>query len=68
MQPAGDPRYWRKGQRRAWRGTPRGRRATHRVETTYGRGQQRRDWLAMWAAVMADPAPFSPRTQYREAP
>jgi hypothetical protein len=63
MQPAGKTRVRHRDQRRAWRGTPAGRRATHQVRTTYGRGQERRDWEAQWAAVAASPAPFSPRTQ-----
>jgi hypothetical protein len=53
MQPAGRTRVRRRDQRRAWRGTPGGRRATHRTETAYGRGQERRDWLARWAAAQA---------------
>jgi hypothetical protein len=33
-------RYWRKNRRKAWRGIPAGRRATHAIETTYGRHQK----------------------------
>lgn len=33
MRPYGDPRVWRKAQRRADRGIPTGRRATHPVKT-----------------------------------
>jgi hypothetical protein len=41
MRPLG-VRYWRKGRRKEWRGTPTGRRATHAVETTWGRHQEAR--------------------------
>jgi hypothetical protein len=50
-------RISRREQRRAWRGTPAGRRATRKVETTYGRKQRERDRLAAWqAAIDADKA------------
>ena len=51
MTPYGDPRVRRKSQRRAWRGTPTGRRATHQVITAYGRHQKPAAWLALWAGV-----------------
>ncbi len=44
-------RVRRREQRRAWRGTPTGRRATHEVKTTYGRKQRERDRLAAWQAA-----------------
>lgn len=44
-------RVLRRERRRAWRGTPTGRRATRKVETTYGRKQKARDWLAAWNAA-----------------
>lgn len=46
----------RRERRRAWRGTPTGRRATHEVETTYGRRQKERDRLALFAAIAATAA------------
>jgi hypothetical protein len=50
MRPHDDgPR--RKAARQARKGVPTGRRATHPVITTYGRGQARRDHLARWAAA-----------------
>jgi hypothetical protein len=49
MQPYGQgPR--RKDLRRTRRGIKTGRRATHPVETAYGRGQERRDHELRWAA------------------
>jgi hypothetical protein len=45
-------RVLRREQRRAWRGTPTGRRATHEVKTAYGRKQKARDWLAAWQAAI----------------
>ena len=53
MTPAEQTRYWRKGLRRAMRGTPTGRRVTHEVLTTYGRHQKERDRLATWQWVTA---------------
>jgi hypothetical protein len=44
-------RVLRRERRRAWRGIPAGRRATHKTETTYGRKQKARDWLAAWNAA-----------------
>lgn len=46
-------RVLRRERRRAWRGTPTGRRATRKVETTYGRKQKARDWLAAWNEAKA---------------
>jgi len=46
-------RVLRREARRAWRGTPTGRRATHEVQTTYGRKQKERDRLALFAALTA---------------
>ena len=46
-------RVLRRERRRARRGTPTGRRATHEVETTYGRKQKERDRLALFAAITA---------------
>ena len=56
MSPAERTRYWRKGLRKAMRGTPAGRRTTHAVETTYGRRQKERDWLATrrWVTAQAE--------------
>jgi hypothetical protein len=39
-------RVLRRERRHAWRGSPTGRRSTRKVETTYGRKQKARDWLA----------------------
>lgn len=50
MQPEGT-RVRRKDRRKAWRGLPRGRRATHQAETAYGRQQRERDRLAAWQAA-----------------
>ena len=52
-------RVLRRERRKAWRGTPTGRRATHEVRTTYGAGQRRRDWEAIWAEVRAQAAASS---------
>lgn len=41
----------RRGLRRASRGISSGRRATHQVQTTYGRHQRQRDWEARWALI-----------------
>jgi len=46
-------RVLRRERRRAWRGAPAGRRATHEVRTTYGRKQKARDWLAAQQAAIA---------------
>jgi hypothetical protein len=46
-------RILRRERRRAWRGTPTGRRSTREVKTTYGRKQKARDWLAARQAVIA---------------
>ena len=48
MSPEGT-RVWRKTRRKALRGVPTGRRTTHTVRTTYGRGQE----LAAWHALIA---------------
>jgi hypothetical protein len=54
MTPADSTRVWRRSQRRAWRGTPTGRRATRKVQTTYSRHQRQAAWLAQWASVRYD--------------
>lgn len=54
MTPHGNPGVRRRNQRRAWRGTRRGRRSTHLVQTTYGRGQERAAWLASWSGIRYD--------------
>jgi hypothetical protein len=41
----------RRGLRRASRGLSRGRRATHRVETAYGRHQRQQEHNAYWAVL-----------------
>jgi hypothetical protein len=51
-----DTRVLRRERRKAWRGTPTGRRATHEVKTTYGAGQRRRDREARWAELRAQAA------------
>jgi len=43
----------RRERRRAWKGTPTGRRATRIVHTTYGRHQKAREWDALIAVVFA---------------
>jgi len=48
-----DTRDWRKGRRRALRGVPAGRRATHTVETAYGHRQKERDRRAAWLWLAA---------------
>lgn len=53
MTPAEPTRVWRKTRRRALRGVPTGRRATHEVVAAYGRHQKERDWLATWLWVTA---------------
>jgi hypothetical protein len=52
MQPIG-VRVTRRGRRRAWKGHPAGRRATHTVQTTYGKHQRNRPWQGRPAAVAA---------------
>ncbi|HLK77213.1 MAG TPA: hypothetical protein VKU77_26625 [Streptosporangiaceae bacterium] len=54
MTPADPRRYRRRNFRRALRGVPTGRRATHRVETEYGRRQKARDRAAEFSARCAD--------------
>lgn len=54
MTPYGNPGVRRRNRRQAWRGTPTGRRPTHKTVTTYGRGQERAAWLASWAGVRHD--------------
>jgi hypothetical protein len=49
MTPAEPTRVWRKTRRRALRGVPTGRRATHAVETTYGHRQRERDRAAAFS-------------------
>lgn len=49
----GRTRILRREHRRAWRGIPTGRRATHKVKTAYGRKQKQRDWLAQRDAAVA---------------
>ena len=49
MTPEGT-RVLRRERRKAWRGIPRGRRPSHLVKTTFGRGQERAARLASWAA------------------
>ena len=44
-------RVLRRERRKAWRGTPTGRRTTRTVKTTYGRKQRERDRLAAWQAA-----------------
>jgi hypothetical protein len=46
-----DTRVWRKAARRTRRGTWGGRRSTHLVETTYGRGQRDAEWRTQWALI-----------------
>ena len=53
MTPAEPARYWRKTRRRALRGVPAGRRATHAVETTYGHRQRERDRRLAWQIATA---------------
>lgn len=48
-----DGKPTRRGMRRAMRGTPTGRRATHRAQTTYGRHQRDADHRARWALNLA---------------
>jgi hypothetical protein len=52
MRPSGT-RTWRKGLRKASRGIPTGRRATHAVETAYGQQQKARDRAAEFSAWCA---------------
>jgi hypothetical protein len=46
-------RDWRKNRRKAWRGNPTGRRATHAVKTAYGRHQKARAWAAAFSEQCA---------------
>jgi hypothetical protein len=46
-------RFLRRERRKAWRGIPGGRKATHQVETTYGRKQRERDRQAAFMAACA---------------
>jgi hypothetical protein len=41
-------------QRHAWRGYKRGRRLSHQVRTTYGRGQELADRIAWFSASCAE--------------
>jgi hypothetical protein len=54
MTPAEPTRCWRKPLRR--KGIPAGRRATHKVQTTYGQQQKARDqWLTwLWLTARAE--------------
>jgi hypothetical protein len=60
MTPADPTRCWRKTRRRALRRVPAGRRTTHKVQTTYGQQQRKRDrqltwlWLTARAEMEAD--------------
>lgn len=56
-------RVLRRERRRAWRGTATGRRATHTVETAYGRKQKARDRVALFAAVAATAAEQDHKTK-----
>lgn len=47
-------RIWRKHTRRAARGVPTVRRATHPIQATYGHQQRDRDWRAAWAVMRAE--------------
>jgi hypothetical protein len=51
MPPNGKP--IRRGQRRAWRGLPRGRHATRVVETTCGRHQRQCEHETQMSALIA---------------
>jgi hypothetical protein len=53
MAPSERTRCWRKTRRKALRGVPTGRRATHAVETTYGHRQQERDRRLAWQIATA---------------
>ncbi len=56
MTPAEPTRVWRRTRRKALRGIPTGRRATHVTEAAYGRHQKERDWLAtrLWVTAQAE--------------
>ena len=56
MTPAEPTRVWRRTRRKAMRRVPTGRKATHAVETAYGRHQKQRDWLAvrLWVTARAE--------------
>ena len=49
-----DSRVWRKAARKALRGVPTGRRATHQVVTRNGRHQRQRDHEAIMSAFFAE--------------
>jgi hypothetical protein len=53
VRPAESTRVLRRERKRAWKHTPTGRRATHAVQTTYGRHQRDRDWRESFAAAVA---------------
>jgi hypothetical protein len=46
-------RVLRREQRHAWRGISGGRRSTHRVVTTYGRGQELAAHFERWRGITA---------------
>jgi hypothetical protein len=46
-------RVLRREQRHAWRGISRGRRSTHKVVTTYGRGQELAAHIERWRGLSA---------------
>ena len=56
MTPAESTRVWHKTARKALRGIPTGRRATHVADAAYGRRQKTRDWLATqrWVTAQAE--------------
>jgi hypothetical protein len=54
MTPYDNPGIRRRSRRRAWRGTPTGRRATRKVITTYGRHQRQAAWRSSWAGIRYD--------------
>jgi hypothetical protein len=58
MTPAEPTRVWRRTRRKALRGVPTGRRATHEIATAYGRHQKERYWLAvrLWVTAQAEMA------------
>ena len=53
MMPAGTARVLRREQRHAWRGISGGRRTTHKVTTTYGRGQELAAHIERWRTFSA---------------
>jgi hypothetical protein len=48
-----EARVLRREQRHAWRGISGGRRTTHRVVTTYGRGQELAAHIERWRGITA---------------